>query len=66
MSVTCYKHALDMPITTTCPQCDIEELRWSLKIMTELCLLKYGNTDKMIYSEILKAGDLVVKHDTRL
>ena len=35
MATTCYKHALNMPITTHCPQCEIEKLReclvWALE-----------------------------------
>lgn len=38
MSETCYKHALNMPITTSCPQCEIEKLTADLKLLSSVVL----------------------------
>lgn len=33
----------------------------SLAVMTSLCRLKYGNLDKEVYEEILKAESVIIK-----
>lgn len=38
-------------------------LRESLNVMTQLCRLKYGNLDELVYPEILKAEALLNKGD---
>ncbi|MDD5013572.1 MAG: hypothetical protein PHW73_00535 [Atribacterota bacterium] len=35
------------------------DLLRSLKIMTSLCKIKYGNLDKEVYEEILKSEELI-------